>query len=179
LYTESLFGKEAANNYIIGIRNRINNDTPIIGAYGVNKEGSGDMYFKGSNLIHIIRQLMNDDEEFRNLLRAINKKFYHQTVTSNQIERFIIEKTGIPLEKVFDQYLRSTKIPTLEIKSSLDGVQYRWTNCVSGFRMKVKNSRGHWISPTEEWSSKVIWQADFGDQVFDSLFYIKQSHIRE
>ena len=179
LYTEFLFGKEAANNYIIGIRNRIKNDTPIIGQYGVNKEGSGDMYFKGSNLIHIVRQLMNDDVQFRNLLRAINKKFYHQIITSKQIERFIIEETGIPLEKVFDQYLRSTKIPTLEIKSRDDGVQYRWTNCVSGFTMKVKNSRGHWISPTEEWSSKVIWQADFGEQVFDSLFYIKQSHIRE
>ena len=179
LYTECLFGKEAANNYIIGIRNRIKNDIPIIGAYGVNKEGSGDMYFKGSNLIHIIRQLMNDDVQFRNLLRAINTKFYHQTITSNQIELFIIEETGIPLEKVFDQYLRSPKIPTLEIKSSVDGVQYRWTNCVPGFTMKVKNSRGHWISPTEEWSSKVIWQADFGDQVFDSLFYIKQSHTRE
>lgn len=179
LYTECLFGKEAANNYIIGIRNRIKNDIPIIGAYGVNKEGSGDMYFKGSNLIHIIRQLMNDDVQFRNLLRAINTKFYHQTITSNQIERFIIEETGIPLEKVFDQYLRSPKIPTLEIQSKDEGVQYRWTNCVSEFTMKVKNSRGHWISPTEEWSSKVIWQADFGEQVFDSLFYIKQSHIRE
>jgi aminopeptidase N len=179
LYTECLFGKEAANNYIIGIRNRIKNDNPIIGEYGVNKEGSGDMYFKGSNLIHIVRQLMNDDVQFRNLLRAINKKFYHQTITSNQIERFIIEETEIPLEKVFDQYLRSTKIPTLEIKSKEDGMQYRWINCVPGFTMKVKNSSGHWISPTEEWSAKVIWQADFGDQVFDSLFYIKQSHTRE
>jgi hypothetical protein len=120
-----------------------------------------------------------EESQFRNLLRAINTKFYHQTITSNQIERFIIEETGIPLEKVFDQYLRSPKIPTLEIQSKDEGVQYRWTNCVSGFTMKVKNSRGHWISPTEEWSSKVIWQADFGEQVFDSLFYIKQSHIRE
>ena len=177
LYTECLLGIEAANNYIIGIRNRIKNDAPIIGTYGVNKEGSGDMYFKGSNLIHMIRQLINDDVQFRNLLRAINKKFYHQTITSKQIERFIIEETGIPLEKVFDQYLRSTKIPTLEIISMEDGFQYRWTNCVSGFAMKVKNSRGHWISPTEEWSSKVIWPADFGDKVFDSLFYIKQTHI--
>ena len=177
LYTECLFGIEAANNYIVGIRNRIKNDAPIIGAYGVNKEGSGDMYFKGSNLIHMIMQLINDDVQFRNLLRAINKKFYHQTITSKQIERFIIEETGIPLEKVFDQYLRSTKIPTLEIISMEDGFQYRWTNCVSGFAMKVKNSRGHWISPTEEWNSKVIWPADFGDKVFDSLFYIKQTHI--
>jgi aminopeptidase N len=178
LYTECLFGIEAANNYIIGIRNRIKNDTPIIGAYGVNKEGSGDMYFKGSNLIHIIRQLMNDDVQFRNLLRTINKKFYHQTITSKQLERFIIEESGIPLEKVFDQYLRTSEIPILEIKSMEDGFQYRWVNCVSGFAMKVKNSMGHWISPTEEWSELTKWPADFGEPKFDKYFYIKQNTIR-
>ena len=178
LYTECLFGIEAANNYIIGIRNRIKNDAPIIGTYGVNQEGSGDMYFKGSNLIHILRQQINDEVQFRNLLRAINKKFYHQTITSKQLERFIIEETGIPLEKVFDQYLRTTEIPVLEIKSLGDGFQYRWVNCVSGFAMKVKNSMGHWISPTEEWSVVTKWSTDFGEQLFDKYFYIKQNTIR-
>jgi aminopeptidase N len=178
LYTECLFGIEAANNYIIGIRNRIKNDTPIIGTYGVNQEGSEDMYFKGSNLIHILRQQINDEVQFRNLLRAINKKFYHQTITSKQLERFIIEETGIPLEKVFDQYLRTTEIPVLEIKFLEDGFQYRWVNCVSGFAMKVKNSKGHWISPTEEWSVVTKWSTDFGEQLFDKYFYIKQNTIR-
>ena len=144
----------------------------------MNKEGSGDMYFKGSNLIHIIRQLMNDDVQFRNLLRTINKKFYHQTITSKQLERFIIEESGIPLEKVFDQYLRTSEIPILEIKSMEDGFQYRWVNCVSGFAMKVKNSMGHWISPTEEWSELIKWPADFGEAKFDKYFYIKQNTIR-
>ena len=177
LYTECLFGLEAANKYVKGIRGRIENDTPIIGDYGVNKEGSGDMYFKGSNLIHVIRQLIDSEAKFMLLLRNINKQFYHKTITTKQLEKFIIDETGFSIEKVFDQYLRTIKVPTLEIKSVGDGFQYRWTNCVSGFAMKVKNSRGHWISPTEEWSSKVIWPADFGDQVFDSLFYIKQTHI--
>ncbi len=178
LYTECLFGKEAANNYLIGIRNRIKNDVPIIATYGINQEGSGDMYFKGSNLIHIIRQLLNDEVQFQNLLRAINKKFYHQTITSTQLERFILEETSLPLEKVFDQYLRTTQIPTLEIKSIGDGFQYRWVNCVSGFAMKVRNSKGHWISPTEEWSVVTKWPVDFGEQLFDHLFYIKQTRIQ-
>ena len=178
LYTECLFGKEAANNYLIGIRNRIKNDVPIIATYGINQEGSGDMYFKGSNLIHIIRQLLNDEVQFQNLLREINKKFYHQTITSTQLERFILEETSLPLEKVFDQYLRTTQIPTLEIKSIGDGFQYRWVNCVSGFAMKVRNSKGHWISPTEEWSVVTKWPVDFGEQLFDHLFYIKQTRIQ-
>ena len=178
LYTECLFGLNAANDYVNGIRRRIKNDVHVIGPYGVNQEGSGDMYFKGSNLIHIIRQLIDDDVLFQRLLRELNRKFYHQTVTSYQFEKFIIDETNLPLEKVFDQYLRSVQIPILEIKQDGDELQYRWTNCVPGFAMKVKNSQGYWLSPTENWSQKIKWRVDYGDQVFDSLFYIKQILMR-
>ncbi len=78
LYTECEFGKEAGNDYCVGARKNIKNDVPIIGPYGVNKEGSGDMYFKGASLVHTIRQIINDDEKFRVLLRSLNKDFYHQ-----------------------------------------------------------------------------------------------------
>ena len=177
LYTECLFGLEAANKYVKGIRGRIENDAPIIGDYGVNKEGSGDMYFKGSNLIHIIRQLIDNEVKFMLLLRDINKQFYHKTITTKQLEKYIIDETGLSLEKVFDQYLRTIMLPTLEIKSVGDGFQYRWTNCVPGFDMKIKNSKGHWISPSENWSSVTPWNVDFGDQIFDRLFYIQQKQV--
>ena len=43
--------------------------------------------------------------------------------------------------------------------------------------MKIKNSKGHWISPSENWSIPTKWQSDFGTQDFDGLFYIKQKRI--
>src|SRR5690606_3634634 len=99
-----LFGKKAANEYLQGIRLLINNDKPIIAPYNVHQEGSGDMYYKGSNLVHMIRQMINDDEKFKSITRDLNKTFYHQTVTSSEIEKFIIEKSGIDFSKIFDQY---------------------------------------------------------------------------
>ncbi|HEY0066603.1 MAG TPA: M1 family metallopeptidase, partial [Flavisolibacter sp.] len=111
LFSEFHFGKDSANAYVQGLRRNIDNDIPIIGHYGVNQEGSGDMYYKGSNMLHTIRQIVNDDAKFRNIIRGLNKDFYHQTVTTRQVEDYISKQSGKNLSKVFDQYLRTTDIP--------------------------------------------------------------------
>jgi aminopeptidase N len=159
LYTTCLFGTEAGNDYAVAIRGHISNDKPVIGPYGVNEEGSSDMYFKASQLLHIIRQLVGDDSVFRGLMRGLSSHFYHQTVSSAEIEAYIDDYTHKDLSKIFDQYLRTIKVPVLEYKTGRDGgsLSYRWTNCVKGFDMPVKISTGSgsekWISPTEEWHS--------------------------
>lgn len=151
LFTEYHWGKKAANEYLQGIRENINNDRPLIGPYGVNKEGSGDMYNKGAALLHTIRQVINDDSVFRNILRGLNKDFYHKTVDSKDVEKYIAEKSGKDLSKIFDQYLRTTKIPVLEYKINGDRLSYRWNNVVPGFEMPVKLVSGEWINPTGNW----------------------------
>ena len=152
LFVESLFGKKAADEYTQGLRNNIQNDAPIIGPYGVNKEGSSDMYYKGNNVIHTIRQVINDDELFRNILRGMNKDFYHKTVNSLDVEKYISERSGKDLSKVFDQYLRTTKIPVLEYKIQGDKISYRWNNCVTEFAMPVKlKIADEWLYPTTDW----------------------------
>ncbi len=140
LYTEYLFGKKAGNEYTIGKRDLIENKYPMISDYGVNAEAPDtDIYYKGENLIATIRHIMNDDKKFRMMLRAMNKKFYHQTVTTTQIEQFIITYTGIDFTKTFDQYLRTTQIPTLHItkNTSKNTVNYKWENCITGFDMPI------------------------------------------
>ena len=152
LFTEYYYGKEAGTDYIVGVRKNIKNDKPIIGNYGVNNEGSGDMYYKGGNMIHMIRQIINDDNKFRNILRGLNKDFYHQTVTGKQIEDYIIKKSGINFSKMFDQYLRTIQIPVLEYKNVDGQLYFRWSNCVDHFAMplKVYNDKGKlvFIYPT-------------------------------
>ena len=140
LLVESLYGKEASTAYVVGIRHKIQNDVPIIGVYNVNHEGSGDMYYKGANMLHTIRQLIHDDEKFRQILRGLNKTFYHQTVTTAQIENYISKESGLKLSKVFDQYLRTIQVPALSYKIKDGKLTYRWTNVVEGFNMPVKVS---------------------------------------
>jgi len=160
-YSENLFldyyyGKQASSEYVIGTRNSIRNDRPIIGHYNVNKEGSGDMYYKGANMLHTLRQLIKDDEQWRQILRKMNVRFYHKTVDTKQIEDFLSEETYIDLKPFFNQYLRTVKIPTLEYSIDKKVLKYRWTNIVDGFDMPVEvniNDEDTWLAPTSEWKT--------------------------
>ena len=160
LFTESTQGKKAGETYVIGLRKGIGNRTPVIGPYDVNKEGSGDMYPKGANLIHTIRQLVGNDEKFREILRGLNKTFYHKTTTSAEVEKYIAKQSGLKLDKVFDQYLRYSKIPVLEYKINNGELSYRWITDVTGFDMPVKVSlkAGDFalIKPTNDWKTTKV-----------------------
>jgi aminopeptidase N len=176
-YTETLFvecqyGKEAADEYTQGLRRTIQNTKPVIGTYGVNQEGSGDMYNKGNNLLHTIRQVINNDETFRQLLRGLNKDFYHQTVTSEQVEQYMSKKSGKDLSKIFEQYLRSTKIPELDYKIEGQEIAYRWTNCITGFNMPVRLTDNSWIYPVTNWKKMPLTDALKNGLQVDKNFYI-------
>lgn len=156
LYLEYHFGKKAGYEYVRGLRKNILNDIPIIGIYDVNHEGSGDMYYKGANMLHMIRQILDNDEKWRGVLRGLNEEFYHTVVTTKDIEDYMINYTGLNLQPVFDQYLRTTDIPTLEYFVRGDRLMYRWINVVGGFNMPVKiimNGKEVLLKPGERWSS--------------------------
>ncbi|MEP4091118.1 M1 family metallopeptidase [Reichenbachiella sp.] len=156
LFTEYFYGKDAGAEYIRGLRTGIDNTENIIADYDVNAHGSGDMYPKGANLLHTIRQVVNDDEKWRGVLRGLNQTFYHQTVTTKQIEEYISEKTGRNFQYVFDQYLRDNSLPVLEYIIQEDKVQYRWSGVVGGFDLPLKvflNEAETWIEPTTNWQS--------------------------
>ncbi|MEJ5961534.1 M1 family metallopeptidase [Pedobacter immunditicola] len=183
LYTEMQSGKTAGTAYVTGIRNNIENDIPIIGPYGVNKEGSGDMYYKGANLVHIIRQLINNDDKFRAILRGMNKTFYHQTVTTATIENYIAKESGLKLDKIFDQYLRHADIPVLEYKIDNGKLHYRWQSAVKGFDMPLKVSLKKksfdYIYPGSDWKSTKV-ASSIGEQEFkiDANFYIAVKNVK-
>ena len=163
-YSENLFldyyyGKEASSEYVIGTRKRIRNDRPIIGNYNVNAEGSSDMYYKGANMIHMLRQFTKNDEKWRGILRKMNAKFHHQTVTTQQIESFLSDEIDLDLHSFFNQYLRDVRIPTLEYKIDKNILHYRWTNVVEGFEMPIEyesNKQWQWLYPTVSWQTKAI-----------------------
>jgi aminopeptidase N len=132
LYVDYHFGKEASADYVIGSRRGIGNRKPIIGPYNVNREGSGDMY---------------------------SKEFYHQTVTSKQIENYISENIGFDLSYVFDQYLRDYRIPVLEYTINEGALKYRWGNTIDGFNMPIEvtiDDVKQLIYPENTWKETTI-----------------------
>ncbi|MFV5703210.1 M1 family metallopeptidase [Flavobacterium sp. XS2P12] len=181
LFVEYYYGKEAGFEYVRGTRKGIKNDKPIIGNYGVNNEGSGDMYPKGGNMLHTLRQIVNDDEKWRGILRGLNSSFYHQTVTTKQIEDYLSQQVGIDLSTVFNQYLRDTRIPTLEYFCKDNQLRYRWTNCVTGFNMPVKvrlNGKEELLQPETEWKSIPV-NTENSKLEIDKNFYVASFNITE
>ncbi|MEP2937259.1 MAG: M1 family metallopeptidase [Gilvibacter sp.] len=154
LYLDYHFGKEASAAYVIGTRQIIQNDRPIIGPYGVDANGSNDMYYKGANILHTLRQLLEDDEKWRSILRKMNSEFYHKTVSSKDVEDFLSRETRIDLTAFFNQYLRTATIPTIEYLAEGNTLKYRYVNVVDDFDMPVivmVNGNEHWIFPNADW----------------------------
>ncbi len=154
LFLEYHYGERAADEYARGVRLSIQNDRPIIGIYNVHYEGSSDMYYKGGNMLHTLRQVFDDDNLWRNTLRGLNRDFRHQTVSSAQIEDYLSEAFGVDLTPFFDQYLRDVRIPVLEYAFRGGTLMYRWRNTVKGFDMPVKvqlDDVDIWLKPNSQW----------------------------
>ena len=159
LYVDYFFGKEASAEYVIGTRRGISNKRPIIGQYDINREGSGDMYSKGANLLHTIRQLAKNDEVWRQTLRGLNKEFYHSTVTTGEIEEYISKSVGMDLSKVFDQYLRDVRVPVFEYEITNGQLKYRWNDVIDGFNMPIEvliDGKNTVLYPTSEFKKLPI-----------------------
>ena len=182
-YSEAIFvddrdGKEAGARYIAGIRKNIRNDRPIIGPYGVNTEGSGDMYPKGANLIHMTRTMIDDDNKWREILRGLNSEFGLKTSTTEDIVGFINKTSGKDFTKVYDQYLNYKNIPILEFKTDGKQTQYRWLADIANFDMPIRIKSGEkylWIYPTSEW--KKIKNKDGFKPDLDN-FYINLKELK-
>lgn len=175
LFTECMYGVAAGNEYNKGIRKKIQHDIPIKGPYGVNTEGSGDMYYKGSNMLHTIRHVINDDKKWLAIIRGLNTVFYHQAITSKSVEDYINEQSGINFNKVYEQYLSTTQIPQLNYYFEGKKVCMQWDSCVSGFNMPLvlkKSNKEKKVKPvTRKW---VKTKSSYFDvQFIEDNYYIR------
>lgn len=176
LFTEKYMDKASAEKYVQGIRRNIANDIPIIGTYGVRNEGSGDMYYKGANMLHTIRQIIGNDDKFRHILRGLGKEFYHQTVTTQQIENYFSRHSGIDLSSIFNQYLRTTKIPVLEYSQRGNELKFRYTHAVENLHLPLKINDFQMITPTDKWQTVRLMNSR--PVHFDDNYYVKYQSVK-
>ena len=171
LFVEYHYGKEAGRAYTRGTRMMISNDHPIIGPYDINYDlPDSDVYYKGANVLNTLRSVINDDEKWRSMLRGMNQEFYHQTITSRQMEEFFSKNSDMDLSRFFDQYLRDIRIPIFEYFEKDGNIFYRWTNCVNGFDMPLGinlSGKNTTLKPTDQWQ-----QLSGSDLKVDPDFYI-------
>jgi aminopeptidase N len=179
LFVDYHFGKEACDTYVQGVRKNVLNDSPIIGIYDVHHEGSADMYYKGANILHTLRSWVDNDSLWRAVLTGLNKDFFHQTVTTQQVEKYMSDKIGKDLSAFFNQYLRTVKVPKLEYKVTNKVLKIRYVNVVENFAMPVRatiSGKTVWLTPTEKWQSVKLDDA-VGKVVIDPNFYVEHKNV--
>ncbi|MBE98672.1 M1 family metallopeptidase [Flavobacterium coralii] len=168
VYIECRYGYEKAMKYINGQRRNVQNDKPVIGVFGVNKEGSGDMYFKGALMLNTIRHIINDDAKWWDMLLKYANTYRKQVIDTETVINFFNKESGINLTPVFRQYLNHKDIPVLEIKMFKGLFGCRWKTDVEGFAMPVDimvDGKEIRLVPTTIWDEKYIDKVEDLDDV--------------
>ena len=183
VYIECRWGKEEALEYLTGLRRSIANKTKIIGNYGVNSEGSGDMYYKGANLLNNIRSIYNDDDLWWETLKAYAETYRHKVITTQITEDFFNAPIDYDLQPVFDQYLRHPNLPELQFKQEKEEIFYRWQADVKGFDMPVDvlvNGKEERLQPTQKWQKLNLSISSSEEiEIDEQEFYIKRKDLTE
>ena len=147
----------------------------------MNTGGSGDMYPKGGNMLHTIRQLVDDDARWRGVLRGLNRDFRHRTVSSRQVEAYISREAGLDLSAVFAQYLTTTMIPELDYKVDGTTLSYRWANVVPGFAMPVKvqipGLGSRLLHATDAWQTLAVTSPRAAAVAVDENWYVTARNV--
>lgn len=176
VYVECTLGYEKAMKYANGLRGNVDNDRPIIGIYGLNHEGSGDMYPKGALLLNTLRHVINDDDKWWKLILDYSNTYKHKIIDTETVIAFFNKESGMNLTPIFKQYLYKTTIPKLELKVNKGKLHARWTNVEKDFEMPVDitlNEKTIRIYPKNDWSSTKLKVKKIGQvQVLDNKFYI-------
>jgi hypothetical protein len=181
LYVECRHGRTAGAAYLIGLRRGIRNTGPIVGPRGVAGWYNTDMYYKGANLLHTIRQLVDDDARWRAILRGLARTFRHRTVTGREIEDYLSRESRLDLRAVFTQYLATTRVPELEYRVERGILFFRWTRVVAGFAMPVRvqipGLGRRWLRPTETWQRLTVPSPPGADVPVDEDFYVTTRNV--
>ena len=177
VFIECEFGYEKAMQYANGLKRNVKNDKPIIGNYGVNSEGSGDMYPKGALLLNTLRHVINNDEKWWKLLLDYSTTFKHKIIDTETVIAFFNKESGMDLTSIFNQYLRQTSIPKLEYKITKNRLEFKWKTDETNFSMPIDikiNGKSKRIYPVNAWvKSDYKVKANDKIEILTNKFFIK------
>jgi aminopeptidase N len=153
LYVEALYGYDDALKYVNGYKTKVQNRTPIITPRGLHRTPPQDMYFKGALFLNTLRNVVDDDNKWWALVRGVYDTFKYRNIMTEDLVAYFNTRTGRDFTPIFDQYLRFTALPTLELTfdEAAGTVSYRWKADVAAFDMPVKvGTKDKWqtIRPT-------------------------------
>ncbi|MGB7280679.1 MAG: M1 family metallopeptidase [Candidatus Acidiferrum sp.] len=177
LYVEYRWGHDDYLKYVNAYKSKVKNAVPIIAERGINAEPPQDMYFKGALFLNTLRSVINDDPRWFKLIHNFYQHFKYKNIMTEDVVQYFNQQTRMDLTPIFNQYLRRTAIPTLELKfNQADGtVSYRWKVDEPNFAMPVRvGKEGNWqvIHATTDWQTMKTPLAKDDFSVATDLYYV-------
>ncbi|MGQ2984527.1 M1 family metallopeptidase [Flavobacterium sp.] len=177
VFVECQFGYEKAMKYITGSQMNVSNDKPVIGIFGVNREGSGDMYSKGALMLNTLRHVVNDDDKWWKMLLKYSETYKKKVIDTQTVVDFFNTETGMELTPFFNQYLRYKSPPILQLKLNAGKLNYRWQTDEANFKLPVgitANGKEVRLNATNDWQSVATEAADLKDVILQKQkYYVK------
>lgn len=182
IYVECLHGYDTAMTYVNALKRNVGNRKPIMGVYGVNKEGDSDMYVKGMLFLNTIRHVVNNDDLWWSTIKNMSDTTFKMRNTNyKEVVQVMSEKTGMYLAPIFEQYVKWPAIPVLQYKVKKKGneycMKYRWKVNAKSFEMPVVFLHGdkeHRVNASTRWKKTRIWSTmEQGEPTIDMRrFYV-------
>ncbi|PDH46925.1 MAG: aminopeptidase, partial [Bacteroidetes bacterium MED-G21] len=143
LYVEKIYGYEKMLAYLVYQRDFIDGGSPILGHRDVNSEGNSiDMYYKGSWMLHSIRNTISNDSLWFSILKGLAQKFEKGSCDGADVIDYICNKSNIDLRPIFNQYLSYSDLPVFKYKfKKQKGVMrfyYKWDAASKLFDMPIQ-----------------------------------------
>jgi len=175
IYAECMYGYDTAMSYVNAMRSTVSNKTPIVGTYGLNREGHSDMYVKGMLFLNTLRHVIDNDEIWWPMIKNMSDTTFKYRITDyDEVVSFFNQKTGMNLSPLFEQYVKNAGLPRLQYcinkKGSKYTMKYRWETPVKEFAMPVDIYDGDKkirITPNNSWQKITLKN----DVAFDEKRY--------
>lgn len=191
LYIECRFDYKEAVSYLKRQRRRIKNQHPILGPLKVNYTSwpSSDMYYKGSWMLHTLRNSINQDSLWFSVLKGLSNTFDQTVVNSQDIISYINDHTTRNYQPFFRQYLHHTHPPVFqyEVKRPQNGqngwkIRYKWKAAVKEYPMPLTltiNGNEKRIEPRKNWQTLNWPNAINSVNVHTSDYYVDVSEVNK
>jgi aminopeptidase N len=180
LYVEYMWGHDDAVKYLNGYKPKIRNTQPIVAERGLNRTPPQDQYFKGALFLNTLRSVIDDDAKWWSLIRGLYQQYKYKTIMTEDVVAYFNQHAGMNLTPIFDQYLRRTAIPVLELAFDPAGksVRYRWKADEPAFAMPIRvGKKGDWqiVKPTADWQTLATPLSKEDFDVATDLYYVNVS----
>jgi aminopeptidase N len=193
LYVEHTFGYADYLKYTNGYKTKIANAEPIVIQRGIARDPNQDMYFKGALFLHTLRSVVSDlsrrsgdpaeaDAKWFKLQRDLYAEFKYKNSFTEEIVAFVSKQLGQDMTPIFDQYLRRTALPVLELTLNEEEktMSYRWNAAERGFAMPIRvGDPAKWqtIQPTSDWKSMPWTVGKDAFKVATDLYYVNVAFL--